>query len=151
MVDIAVIPFATLLIMLIAITISFTNMTLNRLIITKMFGWHEYKTMQKEIAEHNSEKMKAMRANDTKTLERLKKKDPQINAMQTKMLKPQLFQMPLIFVYFIIWPILTGVFRTNPVAYIPGIGPVEFFIWYLICSFFFATIAGRIIGTTPIQ
>jgi hypothetical protein len=51
MVDIAVIPFATLLIMLIAITISFTNMTLNRLIITKMFGWHEYKTMQKEIAE----------------------------------------------------------------------------------------------------
>jgi len=73
MVDISVIPVATLIIMLIAIAISFTNQTLNRLIITKMFGWHEYRTMQKELAEYNAEKMKALRANDTKTLERLKK------------------------------------------------------------------------------
>ena len=150
MVDISVIPVATLLIMLVAITISFSNMTLNRLIITKMFGWHEYRTMQKEIAEHNAEKMKAMRANDTKTLERLKKKDAQVNAMQTKMFKPQLVQMPLMLVYFVIWPFLTGVFPST-VAYIPGFGAQPFFIWYMICSFFFATIAGRVLGTTPIQ
>ena len=150
MVDISVIPVATLLIMLVAITISFSNMTLNRLIITKMFGWHEYRTMQKELAEYNSEKMKALRANDTKTVERLKKKEAQMNSMQTKMFKPQLVQMPLMLVYFVIWPILTGVFPYS-VAYIPGFGAQPFFIWYMICSFFFATIAGRVLGTTPIQ
>jgi uncharacterized membrane protein (DUF106 family) len=150
MVDISVIPVATLMIMLIAIAISFTNQTLNRLIITKMFGWHEYRTMQKELAEYNAEKMKALRANDTKTLERLKKKEAQMNAMQTKMFKPQLVQMPMMLVYFIIWPFLMGIFPST-VAYIPGLGEQPFYIWYLICSFFFATIAGRIIGTTPIQ
>ncbi len=150
MVDISVIPVATLLIMLVAITISFSNMTLNRLIITKMFGWHEYRTMQKELAEYNSEKMKALRANDTKTVERLKKKEAQMNAMQTKMFKPQLVQMPMMLIYFIIWPFLTSVFP-NAVAYIPGLGAQPFFIWYMICSFFFATIASRVLGTTPIQ
>lgn len=148
--DISAIPVATLLIMLISITISFSSVSLNRLIITKMFGWHEYKSMQKEISEHNSEKMKAVRANDLKTLERLKKKDSQINAMQAKMMKPQLVQMPVIFIYFIIWPVLIGFFP-SAVAYIPGFGAQPFFIWYMICSFFFATIASKIIGLTPIQ
>ncbi len=144
------IPMATLLIMLVAVAISFANMTLNRLLITKMIGWHEYRSMQKEMSEYNSQRMAAIRANDTKTIERLKKKESQITAMQGKMFKPQLILIPITFIYLIIWPFLTGVFPFN-VAYVPGFGAQPFFIWYLLCSFFFGTIASRVVGVTPIQ
>jgi len=150
MVDISLIPTATILILFVAVTISFFNMILNRLIITRMFGWHEYKSMQKELSEYNSERMTALRANDTKTLERLKKKESQVTAMQAKMMKPQMILLPITFIYIIIWPILIGYFP-NAVAYVPGFGAQPFYIWYLICSFFFGTIASRIVGTTPIQ
>jgi uncharacterized membrane protein (DUF106 family) len=155
MVDISVIPLATLAIMGVAVVISFANMALNRVLITKMIGWKEYRSMQKEMAEYNSQQMAAIRAKDEKTLEKLKKKQPQIQSMQTKMFKPQLLLLPITFIYLIIWPALQGYFSINgvaqPVAYLPGFGSVPFFYWYLICSFFFGTIASRIIGVTPIQ
>jgi uncharacterized membrane protein (DUF106 family) len=94
--------------------------------------------------------MAALRSKDEKVLEKLKKKESQIQAMQTKMFKPQLILIPITFIYLIIWPVLTGYFPSF-VAYIPGFGGVPFFYWYLICSFFFGTIASRIIGVTPIQ
>jgi uncharacterized membrane protein (DUF106 family) len=106
--------------------------------------------MQKEISEYNSQRMAALRSKDEKTLEKLKKKDSQIQSMQTKMFKPQLLLLPITFIYLIIWPALTGFFPSS-VAYIPGFGGAPFFYWYLICSFFFGTIASRIIGVTPIQ
>lgn len=146
----AAIPMATLLIMGVAVTISFANMGLNRGLITKMIGWHEYRSMQKEISEYNTQRMNAIRAKNEKALEKLKKKESQIQAMQTKMFKPQLLLLPITAVYFVIWPILIGFFPF-PVAYLPGFGAVPFFYWYLICSFFFGTIASRIIGVTPIQ
>jgi uncharacterized membrane protein (DUF106 family) len=147
---IAAIPTAAFLIMLVAVSISFINMILNRALITKMIGWHEYRSMQKEISEYNSQRMAALRAKDEKVLEKLKKKDSQIQSMQTKMFKPQLILIPITFIYLVIWPALTGVFPFS-VAYVPGFGPQPFFIWYLICSFFFGTIASRVIGVTPIQ
>jgi uncharacterized membrane protein (DUF106 family) len=150
MVDVSIIPISTLLIMLVAVTISFANMGLNRLLITKMIGWQEYRSMQKEMAEYNSERMAALRSKDAKTLEKLKKKESQITAMQTKMFKPQMVLIPMTFIYLVIWPVLTGYFPKF-VAYLPGFGGIEFFIWYMICSFFFGTIASRIIGVTPIQ
>lgn len=154
--DISAIPMATLAIMVVSLAISFANVSLNRLVITKMFGWHEYRSMQKEISEYNSQRMAALRAKDTKTLEKLKKRESQINAMQTKMFKPQMVQLPLMLIYFFIWPVLYEFFPAG-VAYIPGLGAPElgyavpFFYWYIICSFFFATIASRIVGTTPMQ
>ncbi|MFB3889128.1 MAG: EMC3/TMCO1 family protein [Candidatus Bathyarchaeia archaeon] len=148
--DVSAIPLATVLIMLVAVAISFINMGLNRLLITRMIGWREYHAMQKEIAEHNAQRMAAMRANDTKALERLKKKESQIMAMQTKMFKPQMVLIPITFIYLIIWPVLMGYFP-QPVAYVPGFGLQPFFLWYLICSFFFGTIASRVVGVTPIQ
>jgi uncharacterized membrane protein (DUF106 family) len=106
--------------------------------------------MQQEIAEYNAARMTALRANDTKTLERLKKKESQINAMQTKMFKPQMVLIPITFIYIFIWPVLVGFFP-QPVAYIPYLGAVPFFYWYLICSFFFGTISSKLMGVTPIQ
>ncbi len=150
MIDISVIPTATVLIPLIAATISFLNMGLNRLLISRMIGWQEYKAMQKETSEYNSQRMRALRANDTRTLEKLKKKESQIRNMQAKMFKPQMLLLLFSIIYFVIWPILNGYFP-NAVAVVPGFGPQPFYIWYLICAFFFGTLAGKVIGITPIQ
>lgn len=148
--DISIIPWATLSIMLISVAISFMNVGLNRLIISRMVGWNEYRAMQKELAEYNALRMKALRAKDTKTLEKLKKKDSQMKTMQMKMSKPQLLLFPMMFIYFIIWPFLLGFYPTA-VAYIPGFGEQPFFIWYMMCSLFFGTLASKIIGITPIE
>jgi len=137
--------------MLIAVAVSFINMTVNRLLISRMIGWGEYKSMQKELAEYNSQKMQALRSNDKKLQEKLKKKEPQIMKMQTRMAKPQLFLLPISLSYIIIWwGFLTPVYGGNPVAYVPGIGGIQVFIWYMLCSFLFGTLAGRVIGITPI-
>jgi len=106
--------------------------------------------IQKELAEYNSMRMKALRAKDTKTLDKLKKKDAQMKTLQVKMSKPQLLLFPMTFIYLIIWPIIAGLYP-SPVIYIPGFGPQVFYIWYLLCSLFFGTLASKIVGITQIQ
>jgi uncharacterized membrane protein (DUF106 family) len=153
--DITIIPLATLVIMLIAVAISFLNMGIHRLLITRICGWEEYKLMQKKMSEHRSQMMQAMRANDKKLMEKLKKKQSQIDNMQKKMMKPQMILFPISFSYIVIWYLfLIPVYGGNAVAYVPGIAPppagIPVFIWYLLCSFFFGTFASRVIGITPI-
>jgi uncharacterized membrane protein (DUF106 family) len=151
MINISVIPTATLIVMLVAIGVSFLNMVINRLLITRMCGWEEYKVMRKETSEYQSELMKAMRANDTKRVEKLKKKESQIKNMQAKMMKPQTILIPISFSYILIWIFfLTPTNFPNAVAFIPGIGAIPVLYWYMICSFFFGTLASRIIGVSPI-
>jgi len=154
------IPLATLVVMLIAVAVSFLNMGINRLLINRMCGWEEYQVMRKETSEYQSELMKAMRANDKKLVEKLKKKESQIRNMQAKMMKPQTILIPISFSYIIIWYLfLIPVYGGNAVAVIPGIvlnmtpsipNGLPVFIWYMICSFFFGTLASRVIGITPI-
>ena len=155
MIELATIPLATVIIMLVAVTVSFLNMGLNRLLITRMCGWEEYKVMRKETSEYQSQLMKAMRANDKKLVDKLKRKETQIKNMQAKMMKPQMILLPISFSYIIIWYLfLIPTFTTSAVAYVPGIAPppagIQVFIWYMICSFFFGTLASRVIGVTPI-
>jgi uncharacterized membrane protein (DUF106 family) len=158
MIDISAIPLATIAIMLTAVAVSFLNMGINRLLITRMCGWEEYRVMQKETSEYRSQMMKAMRANDQKLVEKLKKKETQINNMQKKMMKPQTILIPISFSYIIIWYLfLIPTFGANPVAFVPGLAPgaimstgIPVIIWYMICSFFFGTLASRIVGVTPI-
>ena len=169
--EIAVAPIATLLIMGISIVIAFVNTGINRLLINYFVGWNQYRVMQKEMTEYRQETMKAMRANDKKQVEKLKKRESQIKSMQAKMAKPQLVQFGISFVYIIVWIfILTPTFGPNPVAYIPGIGTIAnahyvvdgvpgpaipnalpVFFWYPICSFFFGLLSSRIVGIMPIE
>ena len=156
MIDITVIPIATLVLMLIAISISFLNMSINRVLITRICGWNEYRVMQKEVSEYRSQMMKATRAKDQKLMTKLKKKESQINKMQTKMMKPSMLLMPISFSYIIIWYLfLIPTFGASGVAYMPGlfaasVGGLPVVYWYMICSFFFGTLASRVIGVTPI-
>jgi uncharacterized membrane protein (DUF106 family) len=159
MIELTIIPLATIVIMLVAVTVSFLNMGLNRLLITRMCGWEEYKVMRKETSEYQSQLMKAMRANDKKLVDKLKRKDSQIKNMQSKMMKPQMILLPISFSYIIIWYLfLIPTFGSTAVAYVPGIvlnmtavpNGISVFIWYMICSFFFGTLASRVMGITPI-
>ena len=159
MIDIATIPLATIVVMLVAVAVSFLNMGLNRLLITRICGWEEYKVMRKETSEYQSQLMKAMRANDKKLVEKLKRKESQIKNMQAKMMKPQMILLPISFSYIIIWYLfLIPTFGANAVAVVPGIAlnmtaipnGIPVFIWYMICSFFFGTLASRIVGVTPV-
>lgn len=154
MIDITIIPTATLVIMLLAITISFINSTIQRLVITRICGWNEYRVMTKEISEFRSQMMQATRAKDQKLMAKLKKKESQINKMQTRTMKPQMIMIPISFSYIAIWYLfLIPTYGATPVAFIPGIFaeglPVIY--WYMICSFFFGTLASRIIGITPLS
>ena len=96
-------PIATLIIMAIAFVIALLNTGVNRALISHFIGWTKYRTMQKEMAEFRSESMAAARSNDKKQMEKLKKKQSQINSMQAQMMKPQMLQMGISFVYIIVW------------------------------------------------
>ncbi len=149
--DILIAPLATIIILVIALAIAFINSTVNRLLINHFIGWSSYGTMQKEMAEYRSETMKAARANDKKQMEKLKKKESQIQAMQTKMMKPQMILMAVSFVYIVVWLfVLTPLYGNNTIAYIPGVGGISVIIWYPICSFFFGLLSSRILGISPI-
>jgi len=164
-------PLATIIIMVIAAAIAFLNTAINRVLINFFVGWEQYRVMQKEMAEYRSETMAAMRANDKKKTEKLKKRQSQINAMQAKMLKPQMVQFGISFVYLIVWfLVLTPTFGPRPMAYLPGLGTIAnahliingvaqhaianalpVFYWYPLCSLFFGLLASRIMGIMPIE
>lgn len=146
------IPAATLGIMLICLTISFINSFLNRLLISRFVGWEQYKEIQKELSEYRSQTTQAMRKNDKKLLEKLKKKEPQILNMQKKMLKPQLILFVLSLSYIFIWLFgLVPLYQSSTVAYIPVIGKAPLVYWYFLCSFLFGTLSARLLGITPIE
>ena len=118
-------PLATIIIMVISAVIAFLNSGVNRVLINYFVGWEQYRVMQKEMSEYRSETMKAMRANDKKQVEKLKKKESQVKNMQAKMVKPQMVQFGISFVYLIVWfLVLTPTFGNTAMAFIPGIGTI---------------------------
>jgi uncharacterized membrane protein (DUF106 family) len=152
MVDISLIPTSTLIIMAISIIISFVNMGINRLLITKLVGWEQYRTMQREIAEYRKQTMAALRSKDTKLQEKLKRKESQINSMQMKISKPQFILLPISFSYIVIWIFfLTPTNFPHALAYLPGLLNLPVVYWYFLCSLLFGTLASRIIGVTPLE
>jgi uncharacterized membrane protein (DUF106 family) len=144
-------PIATIIIMLISMAVSLTSSSLNRLLISRFVGWEQYRTMQKETSEHRAQMTQAMRKNDKKLLEKLKKKEPQILNMQKKMVKPQLVLFVLSFSYILIWFIIPLYIHVDYAAYIPGIGGIPVVWWYFICSFLFGTLSSRLLGIMPIE
>jgi uncharacterized membrane protein (DUF106 family) len=145
-------PGSTVAVMLICMLISFVNSSINRLLTTRLVGWEQYKTIQRELSEYRKLTTQAMRTNDAKLREKLKKKEPQILNMQKKMAKPQLILFGLSFSYILIWLFVLGpLYGGQVVAYIPILGPQGVFWWYFICSFLFGTFSSRILGIMPIE
>jgi len=135
-----------------AVTIAFLNSGINRILINYFIGWQQYRVMQKEMNEHRQATMAAARANDKKQMEKLKRKQSQINSMQAKMMKPQMLQIGISFVYLIVWfLVLIPTFGNISLAYLPGFGPIAVVWLYPIVSLFLGLIASRVIGIMPID
>lgn len=136
-----------------AAVIALVNTAINRILINYFVGWEQYRVMQKEMNEYRAETMAAARANDKKQMEKLKKRQSQINAMQTKMLKPQMVQFGISFIYIFVWFfVLIPDYGNTLMVYIPGLtsfGSVLY--WYPICSFFLGLLASRLLGIMPIE
>jgi uncharacterized membrane protein (DUF106 family) len=143
---------AAVIVFFIAAGIAVLNTVINRLLIGYFVGWEQYRVMQKEMTEYRNETMAAARANDTKRMEKLKKRKSQIDAMQSKMMKPQMVQFAISFLYLFVWfLVLTPTYGGTSMVYIPGIGPAPVFYWYPICSLFLGLNAQRLIGVMPIE
>jgi uncharacterized membrane protein (DUF106 family) len=145
-------------IFLIAAIIAFVNTGVNRVLINYFIGWEQYRVMQKEMAEYRTESMAAARSGDQKRMEKIKKKQSQINSMQAKMMKPQMLQIGISFLYIIVWwVVLIPVFGTTSLAYLPGatflgpLGALPVVYLYPVLSFFLALLSQRIIGVNPIE
>jgi len=136
----------------IAAGIAFLNSGINRVLINYFIGWEQYRVMQKEMAEFRAESMAAARSGDKKQMEKIKKRQSQINNMQAKMMKPQMLQIGISFVYLIVWFIvLIPTFQSKSMAYLPGVGPIPVAWLYPIFSIFLGLLASRIIGIMPID
>jgi uncharacterized membrane protein (DUF106 family) len=141
-----------LLILLIAGGIAFLNTALNRVLVNYFVGWEQYRVMQKEMNEYRQETMAAARANDKKQMEKLKKRQSQINNMQAKMMKPQMVQLAVSFLYIFIWIlVLTPTYGATSMVYLPGFGPLPVVYWYPVASFFLGLLASRLLGIMPIE
>ena len=111
----------------------------------------------------------AKETGDKKLLKKVQKQEKQLLQLQSQMAKLSLRQMrvfPVTFVTFLlVWALFTGrilyweVFTTpfsdvGIVAYLPGLPgfgetiELNFFYWYLLCSFLFGTIFSRVFGLT---
>jgi uncharacterized membrane protein (DUF106 family) len=162
-----VVPYATVFLMVVSFVMIVISQTINRIIIGRLIGWDRYHAMRKEVSAFSKERMAAVRANDQKQLEKLKKKESQINALNAKISKPQMITMVISFLTFIPWILMRSHFMGIPVAYLPGFenglslplfgaaiapgGGLLLFTWYLPASFFVATLVQRILGTLPIE
>jgi uncharacterized membrane protein (DUF106 family) len=132
--------------------IAFLNTGLNRFLINLFIGWEQYRVMQKEMNEYRQETMAAARAQDKKQMEKLKKRQSQINAMQSKMMKPQMVQLAVSFLYIFVWIfLLTPTFGNTSMVFVPGFGPISVIYWYPIASFFLGLVASRVVGIMPIE
>jgi len=143
---------AASIILAIAAGIAILNTGLNRVLINYFIGWEQYRVMQKEMNEYRAETMAAARANDKKQMERLKKKQSQITHMQSKMMKPQMVQFGVSFLYIFVWFfVLTPTFGNTSLVLLPGIGPINVIYWYPIASFFLGLLSSRLMGIMPIE
>jgi uncharacterized membrane protein (DUF106 family) len=139
-------------ILIIALVIAFLNTALNRVLINYFVGWEQYRVMQKEMNEYRQETMAAARANDKKQMEKLKRRQSQINNMQAKMLKPQMVQLAISFLYIIVWfGFLIPTYGVTSMAYLPGFGALPVVYWYPLASLFLGLLASRILGIMPIE
>lgn len=164
-----VVPYATLFLMVISFVLTTVNQVLSRALISHFLGWDNYHSMRKELNAFRKESMDAARSNDKKRLENVKKRQPQINAINTKMMKPNMINMGISMAMFmVIWQLFLiplfrdagyypsdgtfwgGMLGGNTVAFLPGYG-IPLFILYSMYALFFSTIMQRVLGAMPIE
>jgi len=142
-------PSSTLFTIGLALIISLATTLLNK----KFTDREQTMAWQSEIKRWNTDRNLARKTGDKKLLAKVKKQEPRILQMQSKMTSRQMKTSLITFVPLIImWQVLIGFFQATPVARLPGIYigeliEIPFMYWYIICSFFMSTLLSRIFGT----
>jgi len=147
-----VIPVSTIFILFLSMSLSLTTSLANRFLTNQ----DQLRAWRREVAEWQAEFNKARKTEDKKLLAKVKKRQPQITKIQSKMTW-QSMKVSFIFMipFFLLWYLfLTPTYMYVPaVAYIPNIFsegiswlPLPLFWWYLLCSFLFGTLFARILG-----
>jgi len=144
-----ILPYSTLFTFGLAFLISLFTTLLNRKFIDK----EKFAKWREEINRWNADKNLAKRTADKRLMAKVKKQEPRILQMQSKMSFQQMKVFLITFIpLLIVWQVLIGFFANKPpVAYIPLLpenGPygLPFFIWYLISNFFANTLLSRVFG-----
>jgi len=160
-------PASTVFIMLISLLLAFLVSIINRLF-TPREQFSQMQAWRKEIDAWMKDSIKAKRTNDQKLLAKVKKQEKRVKQLQMKMASQSFRQMKLmpinLLLFFLVWLLVTGrilywqLFETpfsgpiQPVAYIPWgifetpIYSLDFFAWYILCSFLFGTLFNRLFG-----
>ncbi|MFQ6095518.1 MAG: EMC3/TMCO1 family protein [Candidatus Bathyarchaeia archaeon] len=142
-------PASTFFTVALASAISLVTTILNR----KFVDWKQITAWKREIDKWNAERRLAKKTGDKKLLAKVKKQEPRMLQMQSKMFSQQMKTSMVTFIpLIIIWQVLMGFFQSFPVARLPGIYvgefiEIPFFYWYMICSFFTHTILSKVFGT----
>lgn len=137
-------PYLTFFVVLIAFILSFVTAVFNRKIIDRQL----LAEFQKEIAEWRAQMEIAKKTGDKKLMAKLKKQEVRIMQMRAKVSSQQLKVILITFVPFmVIWWLLIP-YLHKAAAFIPLFGAktnIPFFLWYVVCSFFFHIIFSKII------
>ncbi len=109
---------------------------------------------RKEVNKWMTEFNKAKREGNKKLLAKLKRQQPRITQLQSKILVQSMKPLPVSMVIYLFfwWMVLTPKYSGIPVAFIPWFGEepltLGLFEWYVLCSFLFGIIFSRIFGTS---
>jgi len=107
---------------------------------------------RKEVSAWMSEFNRANRTGDKRLLAKLKRQQPRINQLQSKIFKESLKVMPVSMTTFLVfwWLILIPLYGRLTVAFLPWFGGeplgLDLFKWYVLCSFLFGALFSRIFG-----
>ena len=147
-------PVSTIFILFLSMFLSLITSLANRFLINQ----EQLRASRKEVADWTSEFREATKSGDKKLLAKLKRQQPRITKLQTKMTWQSMkvsfiFMIPFLLLWYLfLTPLYGGV---PAVAYIPGIylpgifvwaGELPIFLWYLFCSFLFGTLWSRVLG-----
>jgi len=140
-------PGSTIFIFLFSLAISLLISGTQKLLTdtSQLMAW------RREIAEWTSKYQAALKSRDKKRIEKLKKKEARIMDLQKKTLWHSMKVSIIFFIpILLIWQFfLIPIFGGAPVAYLPGFGPLDLGVWYIICSFTCSTLIQKALGLTP--
>lgn len=139
-------PGAAVAILFISVIITLCTSLANRLLTNRK----QLNTWRREISQWTSDFNEARKSGDKKLLAKVKRQQPRITKLQSKMMW-QSMKVSLLFMvpFLLIWQALGGFYGGNIVAYLPWFGgewALPIFYWYLICSFLFGTLFARVFG-----
>ncbi len=144
-------PYATFFTLALAFLISLATNLVNR----KFIDREKFGKWQGEINQWKADQKLAKKTGDKKLAAKVRKQEPHILQLQSRMAGQQTKTLLVTFVpMLLLWQVLAGFFSAAPIAFLPwlpGSDPfyLPFYMWYMVCTYFASTVISRILGVQP--